>query len=1074
MLVRFIAALVAILMVVPGITAQVSNSESTSTSEQILAFQNQMPKEDSDAYARLHKVINLHLQNATLEEALNSVADQAGLKLMYRKALLQEEKKYSYDGKSFTVYEALWEILDDTGLQFAISNNQQLVLLRSRSSFRSDLEAYAISQAQTGSITGRVTDASTGEALFGANILVEDTSIGTATNIDGEYTLQRLPAGELILIVRYLGYITKNIEITIVAGETIERNISLELDQVEGEEVVIGAQALGQAQAIRTQLSSNSIVNVVSEDRLKELADANAAESLGRLPGVSIVRDGGEARNVAIRGLSSRYNNITFDGVRLPSTDFDGRSVDLHFISQEMLSGIELYKSNRPDMDADAIGGTVNFNLANIPEESFLRFNLKGGYSGQVEAFENFGASVSGSRRFWENRIGFAGSFDIQRNDRSSDELLTTYSVVRPRRAGEPHAPLETSDMNVFATNETRDRIGGSLMFDIHIPNGTIFLSGFASRLNRDVGELRRRLLLAENRQQWHYRTREIEVDVYSTRLSGEHSFPSLNNVKLEWRLSHSVSSRHHPFDHDAEFRERNAFRPEVNLRGDITTLADFAYNDFRNTELRRTDLTEIDARERDAIGQIDITLPWAVSDLFRGDLKFGGKILDKARDRDNRLTSLFMANFNDATLISEEGREMVTTDLGNISMINYVDENYSRENLFLGNFGLPHGLDRDLVNSIYHIHRSRFVDDLSALTDNQGGKERISAAYVMAEMNIGSRLMFMPGVRYEQTDGQYEAVHGVMSGTLNHTGWVADTSATRNFDQIFPMFQLRYEMTDWFQVRMAYTKSSSRPSFSEMVPRSAINPEGRWVRRGNPGLLPSEAINYDLFFTFSGNRIGMFTIGGFYKEIDNLIYLREMRILADYEELGLSRTERNYQLVQPFNNPLETNVRGLEVEWQSNFTFLRSPFNGIVINANITAMNTETQYPRSEAIRTSEGIVRVDTFRVGSMPQQPDYVANISVGYDYRGFSARVTMLHQGPQLFSVGLKPEFDSNTQKLNRFDAVIRQQLFGENLSIYLNLHNITNEPDAAQLFSDVFPTKREFFGRSFDLGVRLTF
>lgn len=1073
-LMKLTMALVAILMVAPGLTAQVSNSESTGTSNQILAFQNQMPDKDSDAYASLQKMINLDLHNVTLEEALNSVADQTGLKLMYRKALLQEGKKISYDNRSLTVYEALWEILDETGLQFAISNNRQLVLLRSRSSFRSELEANSITQKQIGSITGRVTDAMTGEPLFGANILVEDTSIGTATNIDGEYTLQRLPAGEHILIVRYLGYVTRNIEVSIVAGETLERDITLELDQVEGEEVIVGAQALGQALAIRQQLSSNTIVNVVSESRLREMADANAAESVGRLPGVSIVRDGGEAQNVSIRGMSSRYNNITVGGDRIPSTDLDGRSVALNFISQEMLSGIELYKSNRPDMDADAIGGTVNFSLARIPESTNLRVNVKGGYSGQINSFSNSGGSVSGSSRFFNDNLGFAASLDFSRTDRSSDELLNSYTTIRPAREGEPHAPLEIMNMSVIDRSEIRDRFGGSLLMDYKLDNGTIFLTTFGSRMDRDGFENERSLNLEANRQRWYFREEASKVDVLSNRLSGEHTLSNLGSTFIEWRVSHSVSSRRIPFNHIAHFEELSAFSENLDRRGDVRDVADFAKNDFRDTQLWRSNVRNIKSKERDFTGQLDISIPYQLTDKLLGKFKIGGKRLIKFRERVNEDLALFAINHPVSTMMDEAGRDLTTTSGGFISMLNYTDDNFQRENLFFGNFGFPIGLNRKIVNSIPVDHENRYVEALTAPMNNQNGNERISSAYVMTELNIGSRLMFMPGVRYEHTDGTYDAVKGSASGTSDDVGTVSDTTATRSFDQWFPMFQVRYAMTDWFTIRAAYTKSSSRPNYAEVTPRQRTNPQSLFIDRGNPNLRPSRSTNYDLFFSFYTNRLGLVTVGGFYKDIEDLIFTRSRRILGDYEELGLRETENNYELTEPLNNPLPTTVRGAEIEWQSNFTFLPSPFNGIVINANLTLMDSETQYPRSTLVRGPDGLARVDTFRVGPMPQQPDYIANASFGYDYSGFSFRITMLSQGKQLFLIGLRPEEDAMTQNILRWDAVIRQQLFIDGLSMYVNLHNITNEPDGANLFNDAFPTRSQFFGRAFDIGVRMNF
>ena len=133
----------------------------------------------------------------------------------------------------------------------------------------------------------------------------------------------------------------------IVAGDNknLILNFNLNYTTIEGNEVVVTAQARGQMDAINKQLNAKSLVNIISSDRIQELPDANAAETVARVPGVSIRREGGEGNKVVIRGLSPKYNNITVNGVKLASTDNEDRSTDLSMISQYMLDGIEVTKA---------------------------------------------------------------------------------------------------------------------------------------------------------------------------------------------------------------------------------------------------------------------------------------------------------------------------------------------------------------------------------------------------------------------------------------------------------------------------------------------------------------------------------------------------------------------------------------------------------------------------------------------------------------------------------------------------------------------------------------------------------
>jgi hypothetical protein len=190
--------------------------------------------------------------------------------------------------------------------------------------FLSFFAAFSISNndvyAQNSRVIGTVTDQDTGDPLFGANVFIEGSSIGAATNIDGKFILPVVPLGEHTLIVRFIGFNEVREDFSLTdANRTLEMNFELKAVALEGQEVVISAQAMGQKQAINQQISSNTIKNVVSAARIQELPDATAAESIGRLPGVSISRSGGEANKVLVRGL---VPHVQIDGVSIGSVSY--------------------------------------------------------------------------------------------------------------------------------------------------------------------------------------------------------------------------------------------------------------------------------------------------------------------------------------------------------------------------------------------------------------------------------------------------------------------------------------------------------------------------------------------------------------------------------------------------------------------------------------------------------------------------------------------------------------------------------------------------------------------------------
>jgi outer membrane cobalamin receptor len=216
--------------------------------------------------------------------------------------------------------------------------------------------------------------------LVGAHVFLMGTALGAASDLDGTYQIPGIPVGEYSAKISYIGYRDRVYKIKI-SKESNRLDAQLVPDVVQGEEVVVTAQRRGQNAAINQQITAKTIVNVVSEEKIQELPDANAAEAIGRLPGVSITRNGGEASQVVLRGLSSKFSSITVDGVKVPATDANTRDVDLSMMSQGALAGIELYKTLTPDKDADAIAGAVNMVTKKAPSELLLRADLKGDYN---------------------------------------------------------------------------------------------------------------------------------------------------------------------------------------------------------------------------------------------------------------------------------------------------------------------------------------------------------------------------------------------------------------------------------------------------------------------------------------------------------------------------------------------------------------------------------------------------------------------------------------------------------------------------------------------------------------------
>ncbi|HEX9652074.1 MAG TPA: carboxypeptidase-like regulatory domain-containing protein, partial [bacterium] len=343
------------------------------------------------------------------------------------------------------------------------------------------------SWAANGAIEGKITDSKTGEPLPGANVIIIGTSIGAACDLRGAYFIQNVPPGNYTLRVSYIGYEKSEAPIQVPPGEKVSQNFGLSYVGVKTEEVVVSAQAEGQMQAINQQLSSTSIVNVVASDRIQELPDATAAESVGRLPGVSVSRDGGEGTKIIIRGLSSQHNKVNVEGIEVPSTDPENRSVDISMISPYLLDGIEVQKAVTANHDANAMGGTVNFSVREASEGLSFDILAQGVNNGLRNSYDDYKVVGSVDHRFFNNKLGALFLVDAESRARDSETLSADYILTNPKLN-----QVNTTYVNSILLQDIyrkKDRLGGALVLDYKLPSTKLKLVSFLSELktNSDI-----------------------------------------------------------------------------------------------------------------------------------------------------------------------------------------------------------------------------------------------------------------------------------------------------------------------------------------------------------------------------------------------------------------------------------------------------------------------------------------------------------------------------------------------------------------------------------------------------------
>lgn len=952
--------------------------------------------------------------------------------------------------------------------------------------------------ATSGTITGVVKDARTGEPLPGANIMIVGTGIGTASNAKGEYTLPRIPPGRHTLRVTFIGYQQLEVTVQVVAGERSTQELALNFAALEGAEVVVTAQAEGQMKAINQQLSSASIVNVVAADRIQELPDATAAESVGRLPGVSVSREGGEGTKIIIRGLSSQHNKVNVEGIEVPSTDPENRSVDVSMISPYLLDGIEVQKAVTANHDANAMGGTVNFSVREASEGFSFDALAQGVNNGLRNTYDDYKLVGSVDRRFFGNKLGALFLIDYESRTRDSESLSAIYTLTNPRLN-----QINTTYVNSILLQDvfrTKDRLGGAVVLDFKLPSTKLKLVSFLSELETGSDIFAKDVDTNTDFVGHRSAFQDEKLSFNTNSLSLEQS---LFKANLRAKVSRSQS------ENDVDGAFWNFVKFTLGAQAKVQTspegVLQFAQTDTINEFLRTISLNSNSNKETIWAYQADMDYDYTLSRQIAGKLRFGGKYQYRTREFDNDRTIInawLESTTQTRNFIIRHFDLPVPLNTRNVSLVHFLDPNYQNADYLGGDFEIGPVPNLAMLREIVYLLNNRLFPqsiyesqeietlEVDSRANDYSGDEHLSAAYIMTELRIGDRIEFNPGVRFERNVTEYTGIRGdaTVDG-LPQRRWTVwhDTTLQRTDNFWLPMIHLRVKPRNWFDVRLAYTESISRPDYRTIIP-SFLIARGQ-ITYGNPNLKPSHSQNYDAQISFHGNKLGLLTVGGFYKRIKDQIFSTGNRVIPDsaaaaqysgLEEFAWDADVIGNRINTTVNNQHIGEVLGLELDWQTQFWYLPGVLKGLVFNANYTHIFSETRYPRTTVqsffdLETGEFTrINNDTSFTSRLLDQPKDIVNLAFGYDYRGFSARVSMLYQADVFSANDFWPELRGSTDDYLRWDISMRQKLPVRNLDFTLNFVNLNARNDINLNRGTLSPTLRENYGRNIIAGLRYRF
>ncbi len=355
-----------------------------------------------------------------------------------------------------------------------------------------------------------------------------------------------------------------------------------------------------------------------------------------------------------------------------------------------------------------------------------------------------------------------------------------------------------------------------------------------------------------------------------------------------------------------------------------------------------------------------------------------------------------------------------------------------------------------------------------------------------MAELNFGKWVMFMPGIRYEQANATmkgFEALRPTLPPAVLEPTPGTPTEADRKDAFWLPMIHARIKPTDFLYFHFAYTKGLSRPDFNSISPNVFVNTgfQPFVYKSTNPELKSEFWTNYDAQVTLHNPKIGLLSMSGFYKTVEDKIWQRTYKRIRGDSMVPYFPDMATVNVTAWENHPYTVKLQGIEVEWQTSFWYLPRPFNFFTLYLNYTYTKSETQYPytRIDNVIPPEGgrpvAVRVDSSTTGPMLFQPKHIANGSLGFNLKNFNAWFSFQYHG-EIFTGKnyFLNELDPLKENFYRLDLQLTYdiplKIPGE-IQVLANFANLSNYSETRRLRGDPRPTYKEAYGWTIDLGVR---
>ena len=849
--------------------------------------------------------------------------------------------------------------------------------------------------ANTGSISGKVIDAKNGETIIGASVLIEGTTTGTATDLEGNFILKNLEPKTYNLVIKYIGYKDKK-ESNIIVKENEVTNITISLENSETSIAAVTITAKvskdNTSAIIAIQKNSSTISSGISGEEIKRSPDRNSGEAIKRVSGATI-QDG---KFAIIRGLSDRYNYAMVNGALLPSTEPDRKSFAFDMFPSNLLDNIMITKTAQADLPAEFAGGIIQLNTRDIPEQNFFNFTINqtitenssfkpyykyqgsktdflgidNNFRSLPSNFPNTDTMLNASRdeRFayaktlkndWalqKKKIAypgqsyqFSGGITKDFNDIRFGAIASLSYSNNLRNVVQERYDYLDDGTAIFAYNDdvysNPVSIGSLLNFSIIVNNNQKFFFKNTFNINsNDITTIRTGksfdgLRLYNKNSMEFYSTM-----LYNGQVGGEHVFGE-RKIKLKWMGAYSYINRNQPNTRRMSYSVDYTDPTDTIYTADIANQVNIGLGGMFFSKLI----------ENVYNGGADLTIPFKIQNQ-KQSIKTGVYIQEKRREFGARVLGYTIAR------ASRFDRSLL--DIPQESIFDTANFNQSGFN----------------------------ISEITNKSDKYTASSSLYAAYVMSENNIASKLKLVYGLRMEYFRQQ-----------LSSFNYSNDTiKIDRKEPSFLPSLNAIYSINDKSNLRASYSITVARPEFREISPFSFYDFATTFTIVGFDSIKQTKIQNVDLRYEYYFGKSQMFAGSIYYKYFKNPI------------EQIVTAKSGDYTIFSFDNAPIAHNV-GVELEFRKNLDFLNnaknwSHWDDFTFHGNFSYIYSQIDLTGSNTVGALKR----------SLQGQSPYIINLGFTYRQPKLDLSFTVLYNqiGQRLSIVGtaVYPDLFENSRPL----------------------------------------------------------